>query len=328
MLITQKYHSAFEIDQEFIPSLEELLKDKIPSFEWIKFQEEKTPEDVHFAYYLFFGNEHNAPVGYAQACIHNKESHGSLLGKFLGHTKREKSLIWSMFGESYQGVTFEPKYFQEGIKNTKKLILEYNDRQDINFHFLKVEKKDSLQLSDLSPIKTQSESIIEGLIKNADSYQDYLASLSLPIQKHIKLLWKELYQNSDFKLGSYNNFKSCFSYKSKGLEQYNNLKNSERIEIYMKFCDQFFTLETKDEVKAIMFFIQGRDDHVFCDFIALDSNIDKDLMIQASVLSFYENRDWTHLHFLNQSRDFNRFKDLGVRIKTQECLTFKSHDQF
>tara|TARA_B100001971_G_scaffold84647_1_gene77985 strand:- start:92728 stop:93714 length:987 start_codon:yes stop_codon:yes gene_type:complete len=328
MLITQKYHSAFEIDPEFIPSLEELLKDKIPSFEWIKFQEEKTPEDVHFAYYLFFGNEHNSPVGYAQACIHNKESHGSFLGKFLGHAKREKSLIWSMFGENFQGVIFEPKYSKEGLENAKSLIREYNEREDINFHFLKIEKKDHDQLNDLSPIKTQTEVLVDGLIKNQDSYQDYLNALSPAIQKNIKSLWKDLYQKPGFKFGNYNQFKSCFSYKSKGLEQYNEFKNNNRVQIYIKFCENFFTLETDEEVKAIIYFIEGKANHVFCDFIALDRDLDKDLLIQASILSFYENRDWSHLHFLNQTRDYNRFKDLGVRTKTQECLTFKSHDHF
>lgn len=326
MLITQKYHSAFEIDQEFIPSLEELLKDKIPSFEWIKFQEEKTPKDVHFAYYLFFGNEHNSPIGYAQACIHNKETHSSLFGKFLGQPKKEKSLIWSMFGENYQGVVFEPKYSSVGIESTKKLVQEYNERADINFHFLKIDKKDSEQLNSLEPIKCQTEKLIDGLIKNQDSYQDYLSSLIPAVQKHIKNLWKSLYQNPNFKMGQYSIFKDCFAYKPAGLGQYNDAKKNPRLEIYKKFCDSFYTLETNEEVKAILFFIKGKANHVFCDFYAFDQDIDKDLLIQASILSFYENREWSHLHFLNQSREINRFKDLGVRLMNQECLTFKAHD--
>lgn len=326
MLITQKYHSAFEIDQEFIPSLEELLKDMIPSFEWIKFQEEQTPEDVHFAYYLFFGNEHNSPVGYAQACIHNKESHSSLVGKFLGQKKREKSLIWSMFGENYQGVVFEPKYSKEGLQSTKALVKEYNERKDINFHFLKIDKRDSQELSSIGAIKTQSEILIDGLIKNQDSYQDYLSSLSPIVQKHIKNLWKDLYQDESFKIGHYTQFKDCFAYKSNGLSQYNEYKNHPRLDIYKKFTDHFYTLETSEEVKALIFFIVGKADHVFCDFVALNGEIDKDLLIQSSILNFYDHRDWSQLHFLNQSREVNRFKDLGVRVKNQECLTFKAHD--
>ena len=326
MLITQKYHSAKEIDSEFIPSLEELLKDKIPSFEWIKFQEEKTPEDVHFAYYLFFGNEHNSPIGYAQACIHNKETHSSLIGKFLGHTKKEKSLIWSMFGEEYQGVIFEPKYSKIGMESTKRLVEEYNQRKDINFHFLKVDQKDCSELDSLGAIKSQSENLIDGLIKNEDSYENYLSSLAAPVQKHIKNLWRDIYQKDHFKIGHYSQFKDCFGYKNLGVEQYNSLKNNPHIEIYKKFCDCFFTLETNTEVKAILFLIIGKANHVFCDFYALDKEIDKDLLIQACILNFYDNREWTQLHFLNQTREINRFKDLGVRLKKQECLTFKAHD--
>ena len=69
MILTQKYHSASEIDQEFVPTLEELLKEYVPSFEWIKKNEIHCPESTHFHYYLFFGNKHNAPVGYAQVAI-------------------------------------------------------------------------------------------------------------------------------------------------------------------------------------------------------------------------------------------------------------------
>lgn len=326
MLITQKYHCAKDIDPEFIPSLEELLQDSIPNFEWIKFQEEKTPEDVHFTYYLFFGNKHNAPVGFAQACIHNREGHGSLLGKFLGQTKKEKSLIWSMQGDHFQGLVFDPNYLKEGIKEARQLIKDYNAREDINFHFVKINSRNTQDFEDLEPIKTQHERIIDGLIKNEDSYEDYFKSLSGPIQKHIKNLWKDIYQEPRFKMGKFSSFKDCFSYKSKGHEQYQSLKNSEKIEIYKNFTDKYITLETHEEVLAIIFFIKGRSGHVFCDFISLVKELDKDLLIQVCIMNFYEDKEYSHLHFLNQSREINRFRDLGVRFKEQECLTFKSHE--
>jgi hypothetical protein len=326
MLITQKYHSAFEIDPEFIPSLEELLQDNIPSFEWIKYQEKKTPEDVHFAYYLFFGDKHNAPVGFAQACIHNREGHGSFLGKFLGQNKREKSLIWSMQGDHFQGLVFDPNYLKEGIQKAKTLINEYNARDDINYHFVKINARNTQDLIALNPLKTQKEQILDGLIKNEDSYEDYFKSLSPAIQKHIKNLWKDIYQEPRFKLGEFSSFKDCFSYKTNGHKQYQELKNSEKLELYKNFTDSYYTLETNEEVLAIIFFIKGKSDHVFCDFIALNRDIDKDLLIQVCIMNFYDNMDYTHLHFLNQARELNRFIDLGVRLKEQECLTFKSHE--
>jgi hypothetical protein len=326
MLITQKYHCAKDIDPEFIPSLEELLQDSIPSFEWIKFQEQKTPEDVYFTYYLFFGNKHNAPVGFAQACIHNKEAHSTMLGKFLGQNKREKSLIWSMQGEHFQGLVFDPNYLKEGIQAARSLIKDYNDRDDINFHFVKINSRNGHDFADLAPIKTQSEKIIDGLLKNEDSYEDYFKSLSTPIQKHIKNLWKDLYQEPRFKLGEFDSFKDCFSYKTQGHSQYQSLKNLEKLEIYKNFAHKFFTLETHEEVLAIVFFIKGKSGHVFCDFMAIDKELDKDLLIQVCIMNFYEAPEYSHLHFLNQSREINRFKDLGVRFKEQECLTFKSHE--
>jgi len=326
MLITQKYHSAFEIDKEFIPSLELLLQDDIPSFEWVKYQEEKTPKDVHFTYYLFFGEKHNAPVGFAQACIHNREGHGSLLGKFLGQNRREKSLIWSMQGDHFEGMIFDPNYLREGITQAKKLIHEYNDREDINFHFVKINKRHTEDLKSLNPVKSHTERIMDGLLKSCESYQEYLNSLSTPIQNNLKLLWKELYQNPKFKMGEFETFKDCFTYKTQGSQQYQEFKNHEKLEIYKNFADFFYTLETKEEVLAILFFIKGSSGHLFCDFFTIDRSIDKDLLIQACIMNFYEHPDFSHLHFLGQSRDLNRFIDLGVRVKEQECLTFKSHE--
>ena len=55
MIITQKFHSVHEIDEEFIPTLEVLLGSQIPSFDWIKAYEDSAPKDTHFTYYLFFG---------------------------------------------------------------------------------------------------------------------------------------------------------------------------------------------------------------------------------------------------------------------------------
>ena len=57
MIITQKYNSAADIDPEFIPDLEKLLSDCVPSFEMIKQNEQKADDSTHFAYYLFFGQK-------------------------------------------------------------------------------------------------------------------------------------------------------------------------------------------------------------------------------------------------------------------------------
>ena len=44
--MTQKFNSVNESDKEFIPSLETLLSNNIPSFEFIRNYEENAPEDI------------------------------------------------------------------------------------------------------------------------------------------------------------------------------------------------------------------------------------------------------------------------------------------
>jgi hypothetical protein len=99
MLMTQKYHSANEIDPEFIPELEGLLSHCVPSFELIKTFEKDAPEHTTFHYYLFFSDKHNGPVGFTQVAIENKfqkQKSMRIFRKLKAHQSFLKSLIKEM----------------------------------------------------------------------------------------------------------------------------------------------------------------------------------------------------------------------------------------
>jgi hypothetical protein len=69
MLITQRFHSLKEIDSEFIPALELLMQEYSQNFQaWVE-KEEKSPIDITFNYWLFFGPTQNSPVGIAQVML-------------------------------------------------------------------------------------------------------------------------------------------------------------------------------------------------------------------------------------------------------------------
>ena len=65
MILTQKYHSLFDIDEEFISSIELLLEDEVVDFNWLLENEQNSSKDEFFTYYLFFGENKNATIGFS-----------------------------------------------------------------------------------------------------------------------------------------------------------------------------------------------------------------------------------------------------------------------
>ena len=73
MLLTQSFNSVNEIDGDFVPALEQLLAQYIPSFQSLQDYEKNAAKDNLFSYYLFFGKKTNAPIGFAQVEFEKKQ---------------------------------------------------------------------------------------------------------------------------------------------------------------------------------------------------------------------------------------------------------------
>lgn len=301
--MTQKYHSSFEIDSEFIYTLEELLQAHIPSFEWIKQEEKQAPENIHFSYFLFFGNRHNAPVGFARLAIHNKEMKKSWYQ--FGKVKKKKFIHWSTPTANHEGIILEPQYFKIGIEKGWKLINEYQAREDIQGQDLVV----PFLYSEFLNTHTEAESFesIDTLIKNKKNYQEYISDS--PIKKDVLKLWKE---NQHLKLGAYSSFKEIFQYKNSGLEQYNQIKNEVKNLLCLK--NTFLTLEDEEKVHAIVFYIKGHAHHAFLHFLKIDPSLPDALLLQMGIMHFYED-DAERLHLLKAPTNIELYKEAGFTLK-------------
>ncbi|MCO4755821.1 MAG: hypothetical protein KC478_15170, partial [Bacteriovoracaceae bacterium] len=130
MIISQKYHSSSEIDSEFIESLELLMRDQSPCFEWIKLKEKSAPENTHFSYFLFFGETCNSPIGYAQLSILNESKKKSLLGMFK-KCEKTKTIQWIAPGSTSEGVIFDPAYLKDGMTKANSIFKEYLKRKEV-----------------------------------------------------------------------------------------------------------------------------------------------------------------------------------------------------
>jgi hypothetical protein len=321
MLLTQKYHSAKDIDPEFIPSLEELLSECVPSFNWLKSFEESAPENTHFAYYLFFGTQHNSPVGFAQVSLEGEEKEKTLFSHFfkqktLSHSR--KKAYWKMPGSLNEGIIFQPMYIKEAANNTKNIFKEYLDRKDIEAQSLCFSKA----LYELEGLKNESrasmvEKTIPGtLIKTANSYENYLSTLEDSLQTQIKKMWRSFYKE-ELKLGEYSNLKEVFSYRKGTNDVYKKIKSNPVFKQYKNEKCIHLTVEKDNAVLAIIFFIKGHGGHYFFDTFSLDKSVDEMMLCQLTIMKFYEIEDSSRLHLMNKSDSISLYQSLGFSLHSQ-----------
>lgn len=327
MIITQKYNSAKDIDVEFIPELEELLCDCVPSFDLIKKYEEDAPENTHFAYYLFFGQQTNAPIGFAQLEIEDKPTKPSLFEKVLRKKKPQAKIKWFIPGSLKEGLIFNPKYIQNACQKAKKIFMEYQSRDDIQEQELVF----SSAYQSMEQIETPAEKeqkhfeVAETLIKNKPHYQAYFESLPESLQTEIKQGWREIHQQK-LSMGDYARFKECFEYKEKGSEQYRTLKKNLNVLKYLALDSQieFITLENDNEVQALVFFFEGKNGNCFYDII--QCNTSEAVAHQLAIVKFFDRDHLNRLHALGDYSDLDYLFSLGFTKREQYHLRFKKYD--
>lgn len=336
MIITQKFNSVDEIDPEFIPSLESLLCEQIPHFDIIRNYEKTRNENIHFNYFLFFGDKTNSPIGFAQLEVEkNKEYKETLLEKIFNRKKnlkiqtKENIIRWKIPGSSKEGVVFDARYIRYAANKASSLFKQFISRADVHTQELCF----SSAYGDLSEslkehfTEKRSEVLIDALVKNRDSYADFLANLPSSRAKEIQNSWKLIQKSLALKMGEYKNFKEIFEYKKKGALQHKGLKSHPQLKIYLgdKHNIKFLTLEDDIEVHSIITYFQGTSGHCFYDFFQISPDISESILHQQAILNFFEDNESSKLHFLGvKSQDSNvELEGLGFTTKNQTYLKMK-----
>lgn len=330
MLMTQKFNSVNEIDKEFIPSLETLLSNNIPSFEFIRNYEENAPEDITFAYYLFFGNQTNAPIGFAQLELKNeKEIKQSLFKKILKkdpvQEQYEKSVKWNIPGSLTEGVVFEPRYLKHAKEATEKVFNELFEREDILSQELRYSQayQELQNISEADTIIFNQSEVAESLIKNQPDYQSFIFSLPQETREDIKSAWKILQKELQLKMGDYQSFKESFAYKTEGAKQYKELKNNPVVKKYLNDdCEaHFLTLESTEKIEALIIFSFGAAGNGFYEIIFVNDHIPLEIPHQLAIIKFYESHNCERLHYTGDIAAVKFLKPLGFTVRGQYFLS-------
>ena len=322
MIISQKFNSINDIDLEFVPSLELLLSHKIPHFQSLINYEENAPQDIGFAYYLFFSNKTNSPIGFAQLELKNeKPIKKSLMAKLLKkdpvENQFEKSVEWLICGTNEDGIIFDPRYISNFTDGAQKVITEFQNRKDIQSQSIYFSDSYS-KIENLSHCIKHSDKIVpDVLVKNQSSYQEFFLSLEDDLQRAIKENWKKVQKELKLEMGDYQSFKHTFQYKAEGPAQYKELKNHPKLKKYIKEDNTtyFLTLESKKRLSLLVILIAGNNGNSFYDTLYQDETISDIMVHQLSLMKFYECEEFNNLYFLGDPDQADHLFSIGFTKK-------------
>lgn len=326
MIIVQKFHSIHEIDPEFISNLEVLLQEEVPSFKNLVEKHDKAPEGHVFTFFLFFGPTQNAPVGFAQLCLHPLPTENLINWQDkLKFWKKEhlhwKQLTWKV-GDGNSGLfVFDPRFARSGKEKMQELIHEYESRIEIKSEEIFFVKG----LQDFQSTWTpehhwaKERFVLEPLIKASKTYQDYLASLDSSVAQIIKQNWKELHQKNQVELGDYPSAKETpktFPVDEKTLASWDNLGV------------QILTFEKDLKVLGCLLVQRGKNGNIFFEPYPFEPQgqaiVADEVYTQYALLKFFEMPEARKCHMLNsgtkivfdEKEDLKFFLEQGFQYKT------------
>ncbi len=328
MIITQQYSSIQEIDPEFIPSLEELLADEIPDIHTLKDYEHSAPEDISFHYYLFFGGQTNAPIGFAQVELKKtKPIKRSFFDKILHKDHVEdfyKIATWKIPGAPHECVAFSPRYQNYAEESITQVFNDLNAREDITDQIITTSHRYQEYFKHQKPQEYKKIQRLDALIKSADNYQEYLASLPKDLRQTIFKGFKQLQKEYGLSIGEYSQFKESFAYKNEGAKQYKEYKNHPIIKKILEEDEDYgiITLESQNKIKTMAVLKYRPSGHCFYHILILDSDIRPIMGHQLAIMLFYSQASSNQLHLADAYENLSSFTDMGFQVKEQLTLNF------
>lgn len=318
MLIVQKFHSLHEIDTEFTPALELLMKEEVPNFHFIERAQDRSPETDFFTYFLFFGPTQNTPIGFAQLRLRSVPSapYRTWWQKLCFWNKEHKhwkEAVWNVFGGNSGVCLFDAKFARSGLDKIQDLIHEYENRADIVAHDIHLLKGiQNFKLKDLSPIHHRSRFVLEALPKAAKNYQDYLAGLSPATAKEIKSEWKKLKNAGNVNVGD-------FPLPAKNLEL---PFTQEELTLWGSWGATVLTFEKDEIILGCILMVPGKDGNYFFEPFPMEpenkATVSDQMYIQYALLKFHDVKEARRCHIFRSGgkltfTDKNELEDFTLQ---------------
>ncbi len=298
MIIVQKFHSLHEIDPEFIPSIELLLKEEVPNFHFIERAQDGSPETDLYTYFVFFGPTQNTPIGFGQVCLRKVPSENFLtFGQKMAFWNKDhthwRQAIWNVFGGNSGVCLFQSKFSRSGLEKMQEIIFDYETRKDIvaqDIHLLNGVQ--NFKLKNSSPILSRQRYVLESLPKDAKTYQDYLSQLKPDTQKELKAEWKKIVDAGGVNVGDYplpvENKEFPFS--------------KEELALWASWGATILTFEKEKKILGCLLMVPGLEGNTFFEPFPFEPGgnavVSDQMYIQYALLKFHDMKEARRCHIL------------------------------
>jgi hypothetical protein len=326
MLLVQKFHSIHEIDQEFIPSIEQLLQEEVPNFDALIRRQDESPEGEVFTYFIFFGPTQNTPIGFAQLSLKPIPTSDLLpWHKKLKFWDKDhlhwKQVSWQIGSGTSGTCIFEAKFSRSGKDKVQELIKEYELRDDIKAEeVIGIKGLQDFNLAWETESNQSKESfVLEPLSKANKSYQDYFESLEPDMQLFIKKSWQEIHKKEQIQLGDYGN--PLDTPKTFPV-------SSEKLEAWSKWGAQILTFEKDLKILGCLLVLKGKNGNVFFEPIPFEPEgeviVKDELYTQYALIKFFDMPEARKCHMMKfgsklifeDKKDLSFFQSQGFQLKT------------
>lgn len=311
MLLVQKYNSLDEIDSEFKDSLESLLGSELPSLAGLNEFEKKSPTSLAFYYYLFFGHQHNRPVGFcfAQFAPLPEAEFMSFKERMLQKIKKKPSpKMLRLLGPGTTGTFwfFEAKYVAQGLKEIEKIL---RDLKTPNI-LMSEEISTNLHPAFLSKdaYKEKKKLLLSPISLKGNSYENYFNTLNTEEKNSLKTMWKNLTKNKQLEMVE--------------IQESFKLPRAPGIAAFLKLDSIFIGLQENTETKGLIIFTKGPSRKLFVDFIVVTPTDAYSPLtyLQNALMKAFDFPDFDQLIFSSSQAQSETF--LGLSIEVLELYKF------
>lgn len=323
MLLTQKYHSLNEIDQEFVLPLEQLLHEEWPDFEAWKKAEQSSPADETYTYWLFFGPTQNMPVGMAQLQL--KKVDGRRLvpwWKKITSTFDRTGLDWRIarwgIGAALsKPAIFDPRFLRSGKEKLNELFKEIGERPEVMAMTLPLPQGWGALRPNWEEISLEQKTNWKSLYplqRSHKLYQDYLADLEKPVAAAIQSGWRKLHKEAGIRIGDFPTLAS----RTELWRECPNVDSS----VFSNFPEGLLTFQKGEELLGVIGYRQGQCGTWFYEPMPLEPHgqetVPDQLYVQYAILKAHEDEIVRKMVITRQGSPVRLNSDDEVRFFTEQ----------
>lgn len=249
-MLVQMFHSINEVDLEFIPGIEDLLKEEMPDIDWIKSEEEQHQQNTTFNYYLFFANGKNSPIGIARAQI-NREQLGAnnFFNKFKNKKLTTQAVSWELPGTTRRGLIYNPIFESDILSKFKSIKAQVAKRENLISEAIISDCENILNIFEGS--KNDYGLEMTSIKKAQDDFEKFLLQRGLDQDQVGEKLGHTLHENK-LKVEFHKDFKSIFYNRGNGVDLYAQLKKDPSLTPWIRREAKFMGLWKDQELLALI----------------------------------------------------------------------------